>query len=424
MTTRVVVTGVGMVTPVGLSTRETWENLKAGRSGIDRITAFDTTGMTSTVAGQVHGFEPERHMERKEARRTSRFTQLAFSATQEALAQSGLKISPANADDVGILISAAIGGLQEIESAHSALLERGPGRVSPFTVPMMISDMAAGQIAISTGAKGPNYSIASACASSGHSVGEAFEIIRRGDAVAMLAGGAESTITPLAMASFCAIRAVSTWSGDPHGASRPFDLKRDGFVMGEGAAVLVLEELEHARARGAPILAEIIGYAATADANHITAPDPQGRGAAKCMERALRKAGIGAEAVSYVNAHGTATPLGDVAETLAIKSVLGERAHRIPVNSTKSMIGHLLGAAGAVEAAVCVCSLVEGVVHPTINLEYPDPQCDLDYVVGGAREVDVQVAMSNSFGFGGHNATLVLRKYAPTTVNGQDAPTR
>lgn len=420
---RVVVTGVGMVTPVGLNTRETWENLKAGRSGIDRITAFDTTGMTSTVAGQVHGFEPERHLERKEVRRTSRFTQLAFSATQEALSQSGLKITPANADDVGVLISAAIGGLQEIESAHSVLIEKGPGRVSPFTVPMMISDMAAGQIAIATGAKGPNYSIASACASSGHSVGEAFEIIRRGDAVAMLAGGAESTITPLAMASFCAIRAVSAWSGDPHGASRPFDLKRDGFVIGEGAAVLVLEELEHARARGAPILGEMIGYAATADANHVTAPDPQGRGAAKCMQRALRKADIAPGAVSYVNAHGTATPLGDVAETLALKSVLGERAHRIPVNSTKSMIGHLLGAAGAVEAVVCVCSLLEGVVHPTINLEYPDPQCDLDYVADGAREVDVQVAISNSFGFGGHNATLILRKYAPT-VNGQDAPTR
>jgi 3-oxoacyl-[acyl-carrier-protein] synthase II len=408
---RVVVTGVGMVTPVGLTARESWENLKAGRSGVTRISQFDTTGMTCTVASQVPGFEPERYLDRKEARRTGRFTQLAFAAVREALAQSGLTITPDNADDVGVLISSAIGGLQEIETAHTVLTQRGPGRVSPFTVPMMISDMAAGQVAIALGAKGPNYSIASACASSGHSLGEAFEIVRRGDAVAMLAGGAESAITPLALASFCASRAVSTWSGDPSAASRPFDLKRDGFVMGEGAAVLVLEELEHARRRGAPILAELSGYAATADASHITAPDPQGRGAARCMERALRKAGLEPAAVSYINAHGTATPLGDIAETLAIKAVFGPRAAQIPISSTKSMTGHLLGASGAVEAAVCVWSLREDVVHPTINLEYPDPQCDLDYVPEGAREVKVDVALTNSFGFGGHNATLVLRKY-------------
>ncbi len=416
---RVVVTGMGMVTPVGLTARESWESLKAGRSGITRITSFDTTGMSCTVASQIEGFEPERYLDRKEARRTSRFTQLALAAAREALAQSGLQITSANADDVGVLISAAIGGLQEIETAHTALVQRGPGRVSPFTVPMMISDIAAGQVAIALGAKGPNYSIASACASSGHGLGEAFEIVRRGDAIAMLAGGAESTITPLALASFCASRAVSSWTGDPAAASRPFDLKRDGFVMGEGAAVLVLEELEHARRRGAPILAEVVGYAATADASHVTAPDPQGRGAARCMERALKKAGLAPAAVSYINAHGTATPLGDIAETLAIKQVFADQAVRIPVNSTKSMVGHLLGAAGAVEAAVCVWSLLEGVVHPTINLEYPDPQCDLDYVSEGAREVDVRVAVSNSFGFGGHNATLVLQKFVAASANGE-----
>ncbi len=402
---------MGMITPVGLTARETWEQLKAGHSGITSITAFDTTGFPCTVASQIPGFEPERYLEKKEARRTGRFTQLALAAAREALDQSGLEISSANAYDVGVLVSSAIGGLQEIETAHSVLLRRGPERVSPFTVPMMISDMASGQIAIAVGAKGPNYSIASACASSAHSLGEAFEIVRRGDALAMLAGGAESTITPLALAGFCAIRAVSTWNGDPRGASRPFDLKRDGFVMGEGAAVLVLEALEHARQRGAPILAEMVGYAATADAYHITAPDPEGRGAARCMDQALRKAGLEAGAVSYINAHGTATPLGDIAETLAIKRVFGARAARIPVSSTKSMVGHLLGAAGAVEAAVCVWSLLEDVVHPTINLEYPDPQCDLDYVVEGAREVEVRVALSNSFGFGGHNATVVLQKY-------------
>jgi len=408
-----------MVTPVGLTARESWESLKAGRSGITRITSFDTTGMPCTVAGQIAGFEPERYLGRKEARRTSRFTQLAFAAAQEALAQSGLRISSVNADEVGVLISSAIGGLEEIETAHTALVQRGPGRVSPFTVPMMISDMAAGQIAIALGAKGPNYSIASACASSGHGVGEAFEIVRRGDAVAMLAGGTESTITPLALASFCASRAVTFWTGDPAAASRPFDSRRDGFVMGEGAAVLVLEELGHARRRGARILAEVVGYAATADASHVTAPDPQGRGAAQCMERALKKAGLAPETVSYINAHGTATPLGDVAETLAIKQVFGENAARIPVSSTKSMVGHLLGAAGAVEAAVCVWSLVENVVHPTINLDYPDPQCDLDYVTEGARELDVQVAVSNSFGFGGHNATLVLQKFDATSADGE-----
>lgn len=408
---RVVVTGTGAITSLGHSTRETWEGLKAGHSGVRRIQAFDPTGNPSQVASEVVDFRPETRLDRKEARRMSRFIQFAMVATREALDASGFQVTEQNRDDVGVLVASAIGGLQQIEEAHTVLTERGPGRVSPFTVPMMIGDMAAGQISIALGARGPNYSITSACASSAHAVGEAYEIIRRGDATAMVAGGSESTITPLALAGFCAIRAVSTRPGDPAAASRPFDLERDGFVMAEGAGVLILEELESARRRGAPILAEVVGYAATADASHITAPDPVGAGAALAMARALRKARVAPDDVNYINAHGTATQLGDVAETLAIKDVFGETAYRIPTSSTKSMLGHLLGAAGAVEAIICVKAIEEGVAPPTINLDHPDPQCDLDYVADGARELDIRVALSNSFGFGGHNATLVFKQY-------------
>jgi 3-oxoacyl-[acyl-carrier-protein] synthase II len=409
---RVAITGTGMITSLGHTTRETWEALKAGRSGVRRVQAFDPTGYPSMVASEVVGFKPEQYLDRKEARRMSRFVQLALVATREAMQESGLTITEANRDQVGVLVGTAIGGLEQMEEAHTALTTRGPTRVSPFTVPMMIGDMAAGQIAITLGARGPNYSIASACASGAHAIGEAFETIRRGDAVAMVAGASESAITPLALAAFCAVRAVSTAAVEPDQASRPFDRRRDGFVMGEGAGVLVLEEMESARRRGANILAEVIGYAGTADASHITAPDPVGAGAAEAMRRALAKAHIVPEQISYINAHGTATQLGDVAETLAIKDVFRDAAYRVPISSTKSMMGHLLGAAGSVEAVICVKAIQEGVAPPTTNLDDPDPQCDLDYIPEGARELDIKVALSNSFGFGGHNASLVLRQYS------------
>jgi len=408
---RVVVTGTGCITSLGQSTLATWEALKAGRSGVRRIQAFDPTPYASQVASEVVDFQPEAHLDRKEARRMSRFVQLALVAAGEAVRESGLEIREDNRDQVGVLVGTAIGGLEQMESAHTALRERGPQRVSPFTVPMMIGDMAAGQIAITHGARGPNYSIASACASGAHAVGEAYETIRRGDAVAVIAGASEAAVTPLSMAAFCAVRAVTTRAGEPAQASRPFDRERDGFVVGEGAGLLVLEELEHARRRGALILAEVIGYAATADASHITAPDPVGAGAAQAMRRALEKARTAPDGVSYINAHGTATQLGDVAETLAIKQVFGAQAYRIPTSSTKSMLGHLLGAAGSVEVVICVKAIQEGVIPPTINLDHADPQCDLDYVAEGAREMDVEVALSNSFGFGGHNACLVLRRF-------------
>jgi 3-oxoacyl-[acyl-carrier-protein] synthase II len=410
--TRVVVTGTGAITSLGQTTLKTWEQVKAGHSGIRRIQAFDPSAMPSQVASEVIDFVPEARLDRKEARRMSRFVQFAMVATKEALEQSGLQVTEENRDDVGVLVASAIGGLQQIEDAHQVLLERGPSRVSPFTVPMMIADMAAGQISIAVGARGPNYSIASACASGAHAIGEAYETIRRGDAIAMIAGASESTVTPLALAAFCAVRAVTTSKGDPAKASRPFDLERDGFVMGEGAGILVLEELEHARRRGAPILAELVGYAATADASHITAPDPVGAGAALAMRRTLEKARVAPHEVSYINAHGTATQLGDVAETLAVKEIFGETAYRIPISSTKSMLGHLLGAAGSVEAVLCVKAIEEGVAPPTINLDHPDPQCDLDYVTEGARELDIRLALSNSFGFGGHNASLLFKQFA------------
>jgi len=409
--TRVVITGTGAITSLGQTTRETWEALKAGRSGVRRVQAFDPTGNPSQVASEVIDFQAELRLDRKEARRMSRFVQFAMVAAREALEESGLRITEENRDHVGVLVGSAIGGLEHIEDAHTVLKERGPSRVSPFTVPMMIGDMAAGQISIATGARGPNFSIASACASGAHAIGEAFETIRRGDATAMIAGASESTITPLALAAFCAIRAVSTRPGDPSTASRPFDLERDGFVMGEGAGILILEEFESAKRRGASILAELVGYAATADAGHITAPDPLGAGAARAMKRTLEKARVSVQDVSYINAHGTATQLGDVAETLAIKEIFGQAAFKVPISSTKSMLGHLLGAAGSVEGVICVKAIQEGVAPPTTNLEHADPQCDLDYIPEGAREMPITLALSNSFGFGGHNASLLFKQF-------------
>ncbi len=409
--TRVVVTGTGSITSLGHNSRETWEALKAGKSGVRRIQAFDPSATPSQVASEVVDFKPETELDRKAARHMSRFVQFAMVATKEALKQSALEISESNRDDIGVIVGSAIGGLEEIEEADTILKERGPSRVSPFTVPRMIADMGAGQISIALGVRGPNYSTVSACSSGAHAIGEAFETIRRGDATAMIAGGSEACVTPLALAAFCASRAVSTRKVEPQRASCPFDIERDGFVMGEGAGILILEELESAVKRGAPIIAELIGYAATADASHITAPDPVGAGAALAMKRTLLKAKVAPAEVSYINAHGTATQLGDVAETLAFKDVFGEAAYKIPISSTKSMLGHLLGAAGAVEAVISVKAIEEGVAPPTINLEHPDPQCDLDYIPEGARELDIKLALSNSFGFGGHNVSLLFRQF-------------
>jgi 3-oxoacyl-[acyl-carrier-protein] synthase II len=408
---RVVVTGTGAITSLGSSTRETWESVKAGRSGVRTIQSFDSTPMQSHVASEVVDFKADAFLDRKAARHMSRFVQFAMVATKEALNESGLTITEENRDQIGVLVGSAIGGLEQIEEAHTILKERGPSRISPFTVPMMIADMGSGQISISTGARGPNYATVSACSSGAHAIGEAFEAIRRGDATAMISGGSEACVTPLALAAFCASRAVSTRTVEPAKASCPFDIARDGFVMGEGAGVLILEELESALKRGAPILAELIGYAASADANHVTAPDPVGAGAALAMKRTLEKGRVAAEDVSYINAHGTATQLGDVAETLAVKDIFGEAAYRIPISSTKSMLGHLLGAAGSVEAVITVKAVQEGVAPPTINLEHPDPQCDLDYIPDGAREIDIKLALSNSFGFGGHNVSLLFKQF-------------
>src|SRR5437588_7378695 len=409
--TRVVVTGTGSITSLGQTTRETWEAVKAGRSGVRRVQAFDASEMPSKVASEVIGFKPEERLDRRYVRRMYRFVQFAMVGTKEALEESGLPITEANRDQVGVLVGSAIGGLEQIEEAHTILKERGPSRISPFTVPMMIADMGAGQISISLGARGPNFCTVSACSSGAHAIGEAFEIIRRGDATAMIAGGSEACVTPLALAAFCASRAVSTREVQPSRASCPFDLERDGFVMGEGAGILILEQLDSALKRGAPIIAEIVGYGASADASHITAPDPVGAGAAQAMKRTLAKARVAPADVSYINAHGTATQLGDVAETLAVKDIFGDAAYRIPISSTKSMLGHLLGAAGSVEAVISVKAVEEGVAPPTLNLEHPDPQCDLDYVPEGARELDIKLALSNSFGFGGHNASLLFKQF-------------
>ncbi len=408
---RVVVTGVGMVTPVGIGSEETWSALLAGENGISPVTLCDASDIESRIAGEVKGFDPLNYVDRKEARRMDRFTHLAIAASGEALAQSGLEIEPVR-DEVGVMIGSGIGGLATLEEEFKTLFDRGPGRVSPFLVPAFIPDMAAGQVSIRFGARGPNYNTVSACASGADAVGTALEVIRRGDAVAMLAGGAEAAITRMGLASFHAARAVSTKrNDDPAHASRPFDAERDGFVLAEGAATLVLEELEFAQARGATILAELVAYGQSADAFHVTQPSENGEGAARAMTVALRKAGISASDIGYINAHGTSTPLNDKFETLSIKRIFGESAPAIPVSSTKSMVGHTLGAAGAIESAVVVLSLRDQRIHGTRNLEVPDPDCDLDYVAEGAREVNMAYAMTNSLGFGGHNSSLIFRHW-------------
>src|SRR5438309_7246530 len=407
---RVAITGLGFVTPIGNDLETVWSSLVEGVSGVGRISHFDTTDYSTKIAAEVRGFDPEQYMDRKTARHVGRYCQFALAASKQALEHAGLDPSEHDPDDVGVIISSGVGGMEEIEKNHTALRERGVRRISPFTVPMMIADMPAGLVSIQVRAGGPNYAIVSACASSGHGIGEAAEIIKRGDARAMLAGGAEATITPLTMGAFCQIKAVSERNDEPEKACRPFDLGRDGFVMGEGAVMFVLEDLEFAKKRGAKIYAEIAGYGASADMDHFTAPQPEGKGAARAMKQALESSGVDPQRVDYVNAHGTSTKLGDIAETKAIKQVFGEHAYRLAVSSTKSVHAHLLGAAGAMEAAACVLAIDRGLIPPTINLDDQDPECDLDYVPNRARQAKVDVAVSNSFGFGGHNATLVVRR--------------
>jgi 3-oxoacyl-[acyl-carrier-protein] synthase II len=404
---RVVVTGLGIVSPVGIGVDAAWDSIVAGRSGVGEITTFDTTDYPVHIAGLVDDFDPCVALEAKEARRFSLFQQFALVAAAEAMADSGLgELDEAEAERAGVIVGSGIGGLGMMEEQHTVLLERGPSRISPFLVAGMIVDLAAGHISIRHGLKGINYAPVSACATGNHSIGEAFEAIRRGSADVVLAGGFDAGCTPLGLAGFCAARALSTRNDDPQGASRPFDAGRDGFVIGEGGAILVLEEWEHAVARGAKIRGEVLGYGATADAYHMTAPHPEGAGAKRALRLALEQAGVRGSEVGYINAHGTATPLGDAAETGAIKEVFGTCAP--PVSSTKSMTGHLLGGAGAIEAVFCIRALETGVLPPTINLTDPDPICDLDYVPNVARKSDPAVVMSNSFGFGGHNATIVL----------------
>ena len=408
---RVVITGMGTINPLGLDVETTWRNLLAGKSGAGRITHFDPSPFLTQIACEVKDFDPEDYMDRKDVRRLDRYIQFAVACTVQALEQAQLTIDESNADDVAVIIGSGIGGLQTMDQSYHDFFEKGPMRVSPLTGPMMIANMAAGQIAITFGAAGPNFCIVSACSTGTNVLGEAFEIIRRGDAVAAIAGGSEAPFVPFGMAAFHRTGALSRRNDEPERASRPFDAQRDGFVFAEGAGILILESLEYAQRRGAKPLAEIVGYGATADAYHISAPAEGGRGTAKAIERALKKAGLEPTDVDYINAHGTSTPLNDVNETQAIKAVFGDYAYQVPISSTKSMTGHLMGAAGAVEAIVCVKTIQEGIIHPTINYEYPDPECDLDYVPNVARLADVKIALSNSSGFGGHNATIVLKAY-------------
>jgi len=412
---RVVVTGLGAVTPLGLDVNETWESMVAGRSGVGPITRFDPEPwqLATRIAAEVKGFDPERRIDRKELRKMDLFIPYAIFAAMEALEQSGLVVEKFNAERVGVAIGAGLGGLPVIEEIAEVLRNKGARRVTPFFIPMVIGNMAAGQVSIITGAKGPNICVVTACATGTHSIGTAFRMIQYGDADAMIAGGTESTITPLTFAGFNSMRAISTRNDEPERASRPFDRDRDGFIIGEGAGIMILEELESARARGATILAELAGFGMSSDAYHITAPAEGGAGAVQCMRAAIRDAGLEPADVSYINAHGTSTPYNDVNETLAIKSLFGEEAYRIPVSSTKSMTGHLLGAAGGVEAIAAVKSVMEDLIPPTVNYENPDPECDLDYVPNVARKAKVSVALSNTYGFGGTNASLLFRKFVP-----------
>jgi 3-oxoacyl-[acyl-carrier-protein] synthase II len=408
---RVVVTGMGLITSLGNDLASSWEAACQGKSGVSEITGYDTSQFRVRFGGEVKTFDPAPYMDRKEIRRNDPFEQFSIAVTKQALAQAGLQITDDIADDVGVYIGSGIGGLATLHEQFRILHDRGPDRISPFFINMMIIDGAPGTVSILTGAKGPNWAAVSACATSGNTIGEAWETIRRGDAKVMIAGGAEKAITPIAMAAFDNMHALSRRNDDPQGASRPFDATRDGFVMGEGAAVLILEDLDFAKARGAPILVELVGYGSTGDAYHVTEPAPGGVGLVRAMRRALEKAGLRPDQVDYLNAHGTSTPFNDRTETQAIKTVFGEHAYSMLISSTKSMTGHTLGAAGAIEAVFSIQAIVTGIVPPTINLHHPDPACDLDYVPNEARRATINVAMSNSMGFGGHNTCLVFKRY-------------
>jgi 3-oxoacyl-[acyl-carrier-protein] synthase II len=406
---RVVVTGLGVVTSIGHTVDSFWAGLVAGRVGIDRVTLFDPSDFACQIGAEVRDWDVNQFMDAKEARRNDRYTHFGFVAAKQAVADSGIDMSRQDGDRVGVIIGSGIGGMQTYETQLRVMFERGPRKVSPFTIPSLIGNMCSGLVAIELGARGPNFGIVSACASGTHALGEAAHAIRRGDADVMVAGGSEAAITPFAFASFCAMKAMSTRNSHPQTASRPFDKNRDGFIMGEGSGVLVLESLEHAEARGARIYCELAGYAATSDAFHITQPDPDGKGLSLAMRRALESAGARADSVDYINAHGTSTPYNDKFETLAIKKVFGDHARKVPISSTKSMTGHLLGAAGGIESVVCVKTIEKGIVPPTMNIEEPDPDCDLDYVPNAARSVTVRTVLSNNLGFGGQNASVVFR---------------
>ena len=412
MNRRVVVTGVGLLCGCGIGTDEVWKSLLAGQSGIGPITLFDTTGHDARIAGEVRGFDPLNWVEKKEIKKMGRFIQFAIAGADFAMKMSGLQVTPENSENVGVYIGSGIGGFDVIEREHTKLMQGGPGKISPFFIPATIVNLAAGHVSIRYGAKGPNSATATACSASAHAIGDAFKIIQRGDADAMICGGAEAAITPLSVGGFASARALSTRNEEPARASRPFDAQRDGFVIGEGAGILVLEELEFARRRGAPVLAEIVGYGMTGDAFHITQPAEGGDGAYRVMKRTVADAKISPDAVGYVNAHGTSTPIGDAIETCAMKRLFGDRARSVAVSSTKSMTGHLLGGAGGLEAGISILALRDQILPPTINLENPDPECDLDYVPLHARKAAVEYALSNSFGFGGTNASLLFKRWS------------
>ncbi len=408
---RVVVTGMGLITSLGNDLASCWDALCQGKSGIGEITGYDTSKHRVHFGGEIKNFDPTLYMDRKEVRRNDPYEQLAIATTKQALAQADLQITPENADDVGVYIGSGIGGLVTLHDQFKVLHEKGPDRISPFFINMMIIDGAPGIVAIMTGAKGPNWAAVSACATSGNTIGEAWETIRRGDAKAMIAGGAEKAVTPIAMAAFDNMHALSRRNDDPAGASRPFDATRDGFVMGEGAGMLILEDLDFAKVRGAKILAELVGYASTDDAHHVTEPAPGGEGLLRAMRRALQKANLRPDQVDYINAHGTSTPYNDRNETMAIKTCFGQHAYEMAISSTKSMTGHTLGAAGAVEAVISIMVIQTGIIPPTINLHHPDPECDLNYVPNEAQHRTVNVAMSNVMGFGGHNTSMIFKRY-------------
>ena len=408
---RVVVTGVGLLSPTGVGTEECWAALLEGRSGIGPITAFDATEFSCRIAGQVNNFDPLQFIEKKEVRKMGRFIHFAIAASEFALKSAGLVVTPEFAENVGVYIGSGIGGFEVIEREHKILLERGPSRMSPFFIPASIVNLASGQVSIRTGAKGPNSATATACTTSAHAIGDSYRIIQHGDADAMICGGAEACVTPMGIGGFAAMRALSTRNHEPQRASRPFDKDRDGFVVGEGSGILILEELEFARKRGAPVIAEIVGYGMSADAFHLTAPSEDGEGAYRVMRNSLHDAGVSPDAVDYINAHGTSTVVGDRIETLAIKRCFGDHAYKLSVSSTKSMTGHLLGGAGGLEAGIVVLAIRDQVVPPTINLEFPDPDCDLDYVPNQAKPLPIRYALSNSFGFGGTNGSLVFKKF-------------